>query len=63
MNVRDKEMAATFSGHICVWRDKLGKHKAIILSSWKGTIMSDYLAMLLAVLVYGSLFYFVWTMQ
>ncbi len=41
----------------------MGKHKAIILSSWKGTIMSDYLAMLLAVLVYGSLFYFVWTMQ
>jgi len=27
------------------------------------TVMSDYLAMLLALLVYGSLFYFIWSMQ
>jgi len=26
-------------------------------------VMSDYLAMLLALLVYGSLFYFIWSMQ
>ena len=25
--------------------------------------MSDYLAMFLALLVYGSLFYFIWSMQ
>jgi len=27
------------------------------------TVMSDYLAMFLALLVYGSLFYFIWSMQ
>ena len=27
------------------------------------TVMSDYLAMFLALLVYGSLFYFIWWMQ
>jgi len=27
------------------------------------TVMSDYLAVFLALLVYGSLFYFIWSMQ
>jgi hypothetical protein len=27
------------------------------------TVMGDYLAMFLALLVYGSLFYFIWSMQ
>jgi hypothetical protein len=27
------------------------------------TVMSDYLTVLLALLVYGSLFYFIWSMQ
>jgi len=27
------------------------------------TVMSDYLAMFLALLVYASLFYFIWSMQ